>query len=394
MRILYFSFVELDIPNACQTHTLGVLRGLSHNGCFIDALVPRPLKMRPVIPAARFYYLWPWRFSRLGRMWIKLLSAFFMIFLCIRNRYDAIYVREMEANPVPRLTSKLFKVPLYIEINDLIVPTLSDSGISSYLLRKVRKCQELDFEQSAGLIIPSVPRRNWIIKQYNIPEAKVHLILNGTDDCKAKQLDQRRAKNRLGLSPNSFCLGFVGTIYERYDFNLFLQVILACQDLISELFFIVIGDGPLRSKIEKKVSEIGLERNMIFTGYIDSEKLGNVIPALDIGLLILTKKHAVSAGPVHTKLATYAMFNLPIVTTGFSLKGYPEDLCQGLYLVPPENRSAMADKILHIYNNPKESSEKAKILNNYALNNLSWNAVTIEIIEIMKNNIKLQQDYL
>ena len=302
MRILYFSFVELDIPNACQAHTIGVLRGLSYNGCHIDALVPRPLKVRSVIPAVRFFYLWPWQFSRLGRMWLKLLSALLMIFLCLRNHYDAIYVREMETNHGPRLTSKLFKIPLYIEINDLIVPTLSESGTSSYFVRKTRKHQKLDFKQSSGLVIPSVTRLNWIVDQYNISEDKIHLIMNGTDVYETKQLDRLQAKKRLGLSPNSFCLGFIGTIYERYDFNSILQVIFECQDLISELSLIVIGDGPLRSKIEKKAFELGLEKKTIFTGYIEPEKLPNVLPALDIGLLILTKKHAAIAGPVHTKL--------------------------------------------------------------------------------------------
>jgi glycosyltransferase involved in cell wall biosynthesis len=389
MRILYFSFVELDIPNACQAHTLGVLRGLSNNGCIIDALVPRPVKMRPVIPTVRFYYLWPWRFSRMGRMWIKLLSAFLMIFLCLKNRYDAIYVREMVANPGPRLISRLFKIPFYMEINDLIVPTLYESGISQFLVRRVRKQQELDFNQSTGLIIPSLPRRNWIINQYNIPEGRVHLVLNGTDVCEPKQLDRLQAKNRMGLPQNSFCLGFIGTIYERYDFNSIFQIILKCQDLISELSLIIIGDGPMRSEIEKKALKLGLEKKTIFTGYIEPEKLDNILPALDLGLMILTKKHVTSAGPIHTKLSTYAMYGLPIVTAGFSLKGYPEDLIRGLYLVPPENPSSMADEILRIYNNPKERSERARILYDYATEKLTWNAVAKEILSIIRYDINL-----
>ncbi len=68
MNILYFSFVELDIPNACQTHTLGVLNGFSHHGCTVDALIPRPIYVRPQIPNVRFFYLWPWQFSRMGAM--------------------------------------------------------------------------------------------------------------------------------------------------------------------------------------------------------------------------------------------------------------------------------------------------------------------------------------
>lgn len=387
MRILYFSFVELDIPNACQTHTLGILRGFSNNGCQVDALVPRPLKMRPVIPAVRFFYLWPWRFSNVGKLWIKLLSAFCMAFLCIKDYYDAIYVREMENNPGPRLLSKLFKIPLYIEINDLIVPTLIESGSSKKIVKKLRKHQELDFRQSSGLIIPSVPRREWIINQYNIHSDKVHLILNGADLQKNGMLDRIHAKRRLGLSPTAFCIGFLGTIYERYDFNTVLQAILKCQQQILELFLLIVGDGPSRPQIEKKISELGLETRTIFTGYIEPEKLGTIIPAFDLGLMTLNKKGVESAGPVHTKLSTYAMYGLPILAAGFSLQGYPKEISKGLYLVPPENPCAMAEKIFAIYNNTSDRKKKAKILYNFAVEKLTWSKVTKKILDVIRYDI-------
>jgi colanic acid biosynthesis glycosyl transferase WcaI len=299
----------------------------------------------------------------------------------------------MKNNPGPRLVSKLFNIPLYIEINDLIVPTLAENGASPALVRKARKNQELDFRQSSGLVIPSVPRLNWINNKYNIPGDRIHLILNGTDEYEKKLSDRLQAKNRLGLTPNSFCLGFLGTLYERYDFKSILQVMFECQDIIAELSFIIVGDGPLRSKIAKKAIDFGLEKRIIFTGYVEQEKLSNIIPAFDIGLLILTKKHATIAGPVHTKLSTYAMYGLPIVTAGFSLKGYPERLVQGLYLVPPENPSAIAEKIIHIYNNPNERGEKAKILNDYAIEKLTWNAASAEILKIIENDKKFAKKY-
>ena len=42
MRLLYFAYVNLDRPNACRSHTLGLLGGLAANGCLVDAAVPAP----------------------------------------------------------------------------------------------------------------------------------------------------------------------------------------------------------------------------------------------------------------------------------------------------------------------------------------------------------------
>ena len=142
----------------------------------------------------------------MGTTWIKILSVLLMFFLCLRNNYDAIYIREMPKNPGPRLLSKLFKIPLYIEINDLVVPALIERGDPSHLVRKVKKHQESDFKKASGLIIPSVPRRNWIINHYHIPEDRAHLIMNGADVCEVNILDRVQAKERLGLSANSFSM--------------------------------------------------------------------------------------------------------------------------------------------------------------------------------------------
>lgn len=388
MKILYFSFVELDIPNACQTHTLGVLRGFSHHGCQVDALVPRPIYVRQEIPNVRFYYLWPWRFSPLGILWVKFLSSLLMFFLCIKNKYDVIYVREMEVNPGPRLCSKLFQIPLYMEINDLIVLVLSENGVPSPLLRKIKRHQELDFQQSSGLIVPSVPMCDWIIDQYGLSESKVHTILNGTEVSNTSKLDRIQAREKLNLPLTCFCLGFVGTIYNGYDFNSILQAAIKCQDEIPHLHLLIIGDGPMTGEVKRKVTKLGLRKKTVFHGYIQPEELGRILPAIDVGLLLRSREGTLRYGPLSTKFSTYAVYHLPIITAGFSMEGYPDELAQGLSLVPPEDPQALADMILWLYHHPEERKGKAKILHEFVVKKLTWDAVIKQILNIMENDKK------
>jgi glycosyltransferase involved in cell wall biosynthesis len=295
----------------------------------------------------------------------------------------------MEANPGPRLCSKLFKIPLYFEINDLIVPVSSEDGLPSSVVQRIRYHQKSDFKQSKGLIIPSVPMRDWIINQYGLTDSKVHVVINGADVATSEKLCPHLARSRFGIPMDCFCLGFVGNIYERYDFNTILHAIIECQSQIPDLFFVIVGEGPLTQTIKCKVSELCIEKQVIFTGYIQPDELGEILPAFDIGLLCLTKKNALRYGPITTKLSTYAVYHLPIISAGFFLKGYPAKIIQGLYLVPPENPHALADKIIQLYNNPKERNERAKILHDYATEKLTWNAVTEKILNIMRHDITL-----
>jgi hypothetical protein len=63
----------------------------------------------------------------------------------------------------------------------------------------------------------------------------------------------------------------------------------------------------------------------------DLQKFAIGMPAFDIGLSFLTEKNALRYGPVTTKLSTYALHKVPVISAGISLKGYPKELSQGLF---------------------------------------------------------------
>ena len=385
MKILYFSFVELDIPIACTTHTLGILEGFSNNGCNVDAIVPRPISVKPKIENITFYYLWPWQFSMVGRSWSKFLSFLIMFYLCLTNRYDAIYIREMEANPGPRLCSKYFGIPLYIEINELIVPVSKEKNDKFAFL--VERQQRLDFKCAKGLIVPSVAMREWIIQYYSLPAYKVHLMLNGTDKINNTCYDKKHIRRRLKLPENCFCLSFLGLLNKglcTYDFETMLRAFKKCKDNISDFYVLIIGDGSMRSDLENILDKMGLKENAIFTGFIPAKNLENYLPASDAGLIISTKKDVFRYGPISTKFPTYGAFNLPVIATGYHLKGYPEELSRGILLVEPENTEALANTILWVHEHSQEAIGKGIELNNYIRKNMTWDAISKQIIREMR----------
>lgn len=391
MKILYFSFVELDIPNACQAHTLGVLRGFSNNSCKVDAIVPRPKKVRPKIPGVRFYYLWPWRFSALGRFWIKMLGGAYFFTLCLLKKYDAIYVRELEVNPFPRWCSLIFEIPFYIEINAILLREMEIVETHRIRLNRIKKHQALDFKQASGLIIPSFPRCKWIVEYYDLNPDKAHVILNGIDISLAKKVVRSTALKKHNLPQNGLYLGFLGNIWKQYDFNTILKALDICQKEIRELYLVLIGDGPEIESLKKKSERMQKTSSMIFLGNIQPEMLDNVMGMIDIGLMNLTKRGLEDLGPVTTRFATYAAFQIPVIANSTYIENYADEISRGLSLVPPEDSHALADMILRLFNNPEERKEKAKILHDFVIKKQTWNAVTKEILDIINHDEKLKK---
>ena len=390
MKILYFSFVELDIPNACQAHTLGVLHGFSNNSCKVDAIVPRPKKVHLKIPNVYFYYIWPWRFSALGRLWVKILGGAYFFTLSLFKKYDAIYVRELEVNPFPRWCSVIFRIPFYIEINSILLQQMKMAGIERNRVLRVERHQTSDFKQATGLIVPSFPRYNWILEYYDLKPNKAHMILNGTYTPTAKKIDRSMALKELNLPENGFYLGFLGNVWGYYDLNTIFKAMELCLEGIPNLHMIMIGAGPEIDNLRKKSQKIQVTKRITLLGYVQPEMLFAVMGAIDVGLMNLTLNGLKDGGPVTTRFATYATFRIPVIANGLYIENYPDEISLGLFLVPPEDPRALADMILWLYNHPEERKEKGDILHDFVQKKLTWNAVTKEIVEIINHDKKIK----
>jgi len=385
MKILYFSYVDLDTPSACRTHTLGLVDGFAANGCRIDAVIPRPSFPPLEGGAVRFHFLGDYHGGRRYLLREVPHSAFLLWSLCRKNSYDAIYARDMDVFVGPRLCSQFFGIPLYLEIDDTPV-----EGAYPPAIRKVVELNlKLDYRRAAGLIVPSVPRCRIINQRFGIPMPKIHLVLNGTEELAAGGIiSGAKAKQRLRLPPDSFCLGYLGTIYERYDFATMHAAMAACIDHIPQLYFILVGGGSGLEQVKRQAAALGLADRVVCTGFLPPEEFAQVLPAMDVGLMPLTKAAVLEHGPIHTKMATYASFNLPVITAGYSLEGYPEEVRRGVWLVPPDDPAALAARILQLHQHPGEGEMMARSLNRYVLERLTWKAVAADILAIMEKSWK------
>jgi len=246
----------------------------------------------------------------------------------------------------------------------------------------IRRKVTADFRQAAGLIVPSWPRCQVLKDYFGIPAEKVHLVLNGTDPLPGAAMDRSTAQSRLGLPAGAFCLGYVGSIFSRYDFEVMLQATALLIDRIPHLYFILVG-GPDVGPVQAQVRDLGLAERVKFLGFIPQERFAEVLPALDLGLMNLTPEAVRLHGPVHTKLASYAWYGVPVVSAGFTLAGYPEELHRGLFLAPPGNSRALADLIWWLYQNPAARHTVAAVLHEFAVRKLTWNSIAQDILSIM-----------
>lgn len=381
MQILYFAYVNLDIANAVKTHTLGLLRGFGDNGCRVDAVVPRP-SLPPSIPGVRFRYLKRHYGGRRFLIREVLRSTLRLLRLCRQSRYDAVYARDGDVFVGPRLCSRLFGIPLYLEIDDTPV----ERSYPALIRRAVLRNLAADYRRASGLIVPSVPRCRILEREFGVPAQKLHMILNGAEVRRQKAEERDVIRKRLGLPPGCFCVGYVGSVSERYDFDTVLEVMRDAADCPLDLRFLIVGDGTRFNEVRGRVQSFGLEGRVLFTGFVREEDFHRILPAMDIGLMMLKQSAVLTHGPIHTKLGTYGMYGLPVVASGYSLRGYPEGIGQGLFLLPPEEPPALRALLNRLGENPEQGRGMGVRLQEYVMKNMTWEAVARRIMGIMRGS--------
>jgi glycosyltransferase involved in cell wall biosynthesis len=77
-----------------------------------------------------------------------------------------------------------------------------------------------------------------------------------------------------------------------------------------------------------------------------------------------------------------------VVTAGYSLEGYPEEVRRGVLLMPPEDAAALVAIILQLQQNPAEAARLSQSLRRYVTDRLTWKAVAADVLAVMEKSWK------
>jgi len=102
-------------------------------------------------------------------------------------------------------------------------------------------------------------------KSFGIPYKKIKLIFNGVDTNQFKPLAMMTQRSKLNLPKDKKIIMALGRLSPEKGFDLLID---AFKQIYKEenLYLIIVGDGPSRSKIEKKIKKNCLSGNVMLAG--------------------------------------------------------------------------------------------------------------------------------
>lgn len=179
-------------------------------------------------------------------------------------------------------------------------------------------------------------------------------IHNGLNFEKFKLLPKNQARQLLHIDPSDKAK-LVGTIANLYKTKGLQYLFLAAKKITAQFpltKFIVLGEGPQRVFLQKKLISLGLEKKVFLLGYL--AEASSCLSAFDIFVLPSEKE-----GLPYTILEAMAA-GKPIVAT--TVGGIPEILFdkQSALLVPPRDPQALTEAIQILLTNPELGNRLGK----------------------------------
>lgn len=113
--------------------------------------------------------------------------------------------------------------------------------------------------------------------------SKLQVIYNGIDLEEIKNTVPKTRKE-LGIPEDAFIVGQVGRLSKQKAPDTFVKAAKLIKEKIPNAYFILVGDGELRSQIEKMIHKEGLDNSFLITGWINNPAA--YMKIMDVGTLL------------------------------------------------------------------------------------------------------------
>ena len=280
------------------------------------------------------------------------IKALFKLYRILRmERPLIVHTHTAKAGSLGRLAARLAGVPIIIHTYHGHVLHSYYGPLKSWLLRQM----ERGLARITNHLVAVSPLVREDLLAYRVaPPEKIRVIRLGFDlepflQCRSLRGEFRR---ELGLGTGVRLIGILGRIFPIKNHRLFLQSAAQVAKQESNARFVIVGDGILRSEMERYARDLGIQQRVIFTGW--RRDLPRIYADLDL-LVVSSNNEGTPVSAIEAMAS-----GCPVVAT--RVGGLPDVIENGEtgYLVPPKQPQALAAAMLKLISNPQRAEQMGR----------------------------------
>lgn len=173
-----------------------------------------------------------------------------------------------------------------------------------------------------------------------IPAAKIEIVHEGVDVARIEALPHGNLHAALFLPTHSPVVGTIGALVAQKDHHTLIEAAALVVKQVSDVRFVILGEGELRPQLEKQIKHLHLERHVFLAGF-----RADVLELLkDVDLFALSSTHE---GMCTSLLDAMAAEKAAVATAVGGVPEVVDDVETG-FLVPPREPEALAARIIQL----------------------------------------------
>ena len=193
---------------------------------------------------------------------------------------DFIYERYTLWSLAGLWLARVRAIPLVLEVNAPLAYEQKQYRAGLTCPPLARWVERSIWRRADLVLAVSEPLRRWLEKA-RVDSGRVRTLPNAVDTrLFHRDLDSQAIRRRLNLE-GRFVVGFAGSFRSWHGVEFLVSAFRDFHGADPSTHLLLVGDGPLRPRIEKAIREAGLEQAVTFAGAVAHEKVPLYLAAMD-----------------------------------------------------------------------------------------------------------------
>lgn len=354
-------------------HTAGVIRGLEQAGVQVEVVSSDRLPgvtAPTAVVAPETWFDGKLRDVEDLAYNVAFLGAALKAARASRHR-GAIYQRHTTFNCSGAILSRVLRLPLVLEFNSSEVWKGRYWG-GLHLARAAAIVERINLRAADRVVVVSRVLRDYVLST-GVPAAKILVNPNAVDPAQFRpDVDGTRVRHGLGVE-SEVVVGFSGTFGNWHGIPALAEALPQVCQARPNVRWLLIGDGPLRHRIDEAVAKNDLASRVSLPGLVPHADMPAYLAACDV--LVSPHGRQADGGEFFgspTKLFEYMAAGRPIVA---SAVGQIADVLQdeqSALLVPPDDPAALSQAIVRLVDDPCLRSRLGQSARQAAVERHTW----------------------
>lgn len=337
-RLIYITDQPWSTSGAPTIHVDRVCTGLCSQGWSVDVVHLKPEVAVTQKPYTSIPINVP-RFCRAITFQFAIVPV--LMLAALRNQPRVLYVRQGTLLALPVLASSLLRIPFILEVNGHLLMEATQRG--NKLDRLLLKLNVLQLIESINIrnakhivaVAPGIGK--YLATRYPEAGPKISVVPNGVD----RVIDSAD----YSTSSDGFCVGYVGALESWQGLEYLIRAAGLIKKRVPKVDFLIVGDGMEKEKLLALAQSLGLDNEVNFVGSVPHARIMHYLRRMNLCINYPVRARGGLASPM--KVYEYLASRRPVLSA--DVTGLRAEFGTSIEYVNPEDSSALADKIEHLY---------------------------------------------